>query len=144
MLAFIGNLSFLEMGMILVIAVLVFGRRLPEVAGQAAAQLHKARRALTDLRRESGIDEELRKARRTLSSADLSMHRQSAPKPSWYPKTDPGGTPHGPKAPKDAEGSDAAGDAEGSNAAGDAEGSNAAESMEPPPPASDRDVSGPS
>lgn len=135
MLAFVGNLSFLEMGMILVIAVLVFGRRLPEVAGQAAAQLHKARRALTDLRRESGIDEELRKARRTLSSADLSMHRQSAPKPSWYPKTDPGGTPHGPKAPKDAEGSDATGDAEGSDAA---------ESKEPPPPASDRDVAGPS
>ena len=98
MLAFIGNLSFLEMGVILVIAVLVFGRRLPEVAGQAAAQLHRARRALSDLRRESGIDEELRKARRTLSSADLSMRRQTAPKPSWYPPTDPGTGSGGPDA----------------------------------------------
>jgi Sec-independent protein translocase protein TatA len=126
MLAFIGNLSFLEMGMILVIAVLVFGRRLPEVAGQAAAQLHKARRALTDLRRESGIDEELRKARRTLTSADMSMRRQSAPKPSWYPKTDPGGTPHGPKT------------------GGDADGADATESEEAPPADVDRDAADPS
>lgn len=86
MLALIGNLSLLELVVIAVVAVLIFGRRLPEVAGQAAAQVMKAKRALTDLRRETGIDEELRRARqvvyeaaREASSPTPKQRREGAP-----------------------------------------------------------------
>ncbi len=52
--------------MIALVAVLVFGGRLPQVAGEAAATVQRLRRALTDLRRESGIDQELQNARREI------------------------------------------------------------------------------
>jgi sec-independent protein translocase protein TatA len=77
-LALIGNLSLLELLLIGVVAVLVFGRRLPEVAGQAAGQVMRAKRALTNLRRESGIDDELRRAR----DAAWSPARPARPRPS--------------------------------------------------------------
>ena len=60
------NLAPSEILIGLVVAVLVFGRRLPEVAVQTAGQLQKFKRALTDFKRETGIDEELRSARRSL------------------------------------------------------------------------------
>ncbi len=63
MLAFL-NLSVPEVVTIAVVAVLVFGRRLPEVAGQAAGMVQRMRRSIEDLRRESGIDRELRNARK--------------------------------------------------------------------------------
>jgi Sec-independent protein translocase protein TatA len=49
---------------IAVVAVLVFGARLPQVAGEAAATLQKVKRALGDLRRETGIDQEIYRAKR--------------------------------------------------------------------------------
>src|SRR5688572_18505639 len=58
-----------EIGLILVVAILVFGRDLPSAAVQAAATLQKLRRALADMRRETGIDEELRRARREFEQA---------------------------------------------------------------------------
>jgi len=64
--ALIGNLSLGELALIAALAVLVFGRRLPTVVAQAVGQLHKMRRALEDLRRESGIDEELRRIDHTV------------------------------------------------------------------------------
>ncbi len=69
MLAFISNFGFGETVVILILAVLIFGRRLPEVAAKAAVQVQRFRRQLLDLRRESGIDEELRQARRALYDA---------------------------------------------------------------------------
>ena len=63
------NLGMFEIGLILVVAVLVFGRDLPSAAVQAAATLQKLRRALADMRRETGIDEELRRARREFEQA---------------------------------------------------------------------------
>ena len=63
------NLGMLEIGLILVVAVLVFGRDLPSAAVQAAGTLQKLRRALADMRRETGIDEELRRARREFEQA---------------------------------------------------------------------------
>ena len=66
MLALFGNLSFSEILMIAVVAVMVFGKRLPEVAGQTVRQVAKLRRNLDDLRRESGIDRELRDVRGAL------------------------------------------------------------------------------
>lgn len=74
MLAFF-NLAPSEIVIGLVIAILVFGRRLPEVAGQAAGQFQKLRRALADLKRETGIDEELRAARRSIEDV--------VPRDSW-------------------------------------------------------------
>jgi Sec-independent protein translocase protein TatA len=65
-LAFIENLSFTEIIIVAVVAVLVFGGKLPEAAGQAAAQLQRLRRQLSDLRRDSGIDREIDAVRRTM------------------------------------------------------------------------------
>ena len=63
------NLSTGELVIIAVVAVLVFGRRLPEVAGQAAGMVQRMRRSLEDLRRDTGIDREIQNARRTMDEA---------------------------------------------------------------------------
>jgi Sec-independent protein translocase protein TatA len=63
------NLSPVEIVIILVVAIVVFGRRLPEVAGQAAGAVQRMRRSLEDLRRETGIDREIREARRAVEDA---------------------------------------------------------------------------
>jgi Sec-independent protein translocase protein TatA len=63
------NLSPVEVVIILVVAIVVFGRRLPEVAGQAAGAVQRMRRSLEDLRRETGIDREIREARRAVEDA---------------------------------------------------------------------------
>jgi Sec-independent protein translocase protein TatA len=64
--AFIGNLSFLEMALIATVAIMVFGRNLPRVAAQAYTRFQEARRALTTVWRESGIGEEIRQVQREL------------------------------------------------------------------------------
>lgn len=68
-LAFIQNINPTELLLIAIVAVVVFGRRLPVVAGQAMAHVQRARRAFNDLRRETGIDDEIRDARRTFEQA---------------------------------------------------------------------------
>jgi len=60
------GLSPQELFVIAIVAILVFGQKLPQVAGEAAATVQKIRRALHDLRRESGIDHELSRARREI------------------------------------------------------------------------------
>ncbi len=57
-----------ELIVVAVVAVIVFGQRLPQVAGEAAATVQKLKRALNDLRRESGIDNEIRNARREIET----------------------------------------------------------------------------
>src|SRR5262245_11610706 len=57
--ALIWNLGFSEIVLIAIVAILIFGKRLPEVASQTFRQVTKLRRNLEDLRRESGIDKEL-------------------------------------------------------------------------------------
>lgn len=69
MVAFIQNLNFTELAIIAIVAVLVFGRRLPEVAGQAARGLAKAKRTLQEVRRQSGLDEELTSFRQSVAQA---------------------------------------------------------------------------
>ncbi len=64
---FLG-LSPTELFVIAIVAILVFGARLPQVAGEAAATLQRFRRSLTDLRRETGIDQEIARARREFES----------------------------------------------------------------------------
>ena len=68
MLAIISNLSPGEVIVVVIAAVLIFGRRLPEVAAQGAVQLQKLRRGVNDFKRESGFDEEIRKAKRLVDS----------------------------------------------------------------------------
>jgi Sec-independent protein translocase protein TatA len=67
--AFLENLSLTEICIVIVVAVMVFGGKLPEAAGQAAAQLQKLRRTLTDLKRETGIDKELAEMKRNVEQA---------------------------------------------------------------------------
>jgi len=51
---------------IAIVAVLIFGKNLPEVAGKVYAQLRKVRRAIDDLRRETGIDRDFHDIRRDM------------------------------------------------------------------------------
>ncbi|HTF89180.1 MAG TPA: hypothetical protein VK843_12275 [Planctomycetota bacterium] len=63
------GLSAFEIIVIVVVAILVFGERLPQVAAEFAGWLMKLRRSLTDLRRESGIDREISEVRRQVENA---------------------------------------------------------------------------
>ena len=63
------NLGAQEIVILVVVAIVVWGRRLPEVAGQAAGVVQRMRRSLDDLRRETGIDREIAEARRAVESA---------------------------------------------------------------------------
>jgi len=68
-LAFFGNLAPMEMLLLAVVAVLVFGKRLPEVAGRGFTQLRRWRQSLDQLRRDSGIDRELHNIERSVRDA---------------------------------------------------------------------------
>jgi Sec-independent protein translocase protein TatA len=59
-LSLLWNLSFGEFVLIAIVALLIFGKRLPEVASQSFRQVAKLRRTLDDMRRETGIDREIR------------------------------------------------------------------------------------
>ncbi len=73
--ALIWNLGFGEVVLIAIVSILIFGRRLPEVASQSFRQMAKLRRNLEDLRRDSGLDRELRDVRGALR--DLSREIDS-------------------------------------------------------------------
>lgn len=67
-LALFGNLSYAEILCILVVAIMVFGRRLPEVAARAAHQVMKLRRSLGTMWRETGLAEEWRQLQHGVDS----------------------------------------------------------------------------
>ena len=76
MLALIDNLGGVELLIVCIAGLLVFGRRLPEVAGQAGKQLVRVRRSIDAAWRETGMEKELREVRRDLDAAiprDLSV-----------------------------------------------------------------------
>jgi len=60
-LAFIGNFALSELALIVCVALLIFGGRLPEVAMRAAAQVMRARKVVTRMWREAGLEQELRR-----------------------------------------------------------------------------------
>lgn len=66
MLGLIDNLGFGEFMIVAVVALLVFGKRLPHVAGQAGAQLARLRRSLDTLWRETGVAREIRSVQNEL------------------------------------------------------------------------------
>ena len=78
MLAFLGNLGPLEIIVILVLAVLIFGKDLPQAASKAYLQARKLRNAVDDLRRDSGIERELRDIERTVREAEWEARRLEA------------------------------------------------------------------
>lgn len=76
MLAIFESLGFSELMIVMVAAILIFGKRLPEVASQAGQQIAKFRRSLQDIKTETGIDNDIRKIQREIQNAvprDLSM-----------------------------------------------------------------------
>jgi Sec-independent protein translocase protein TatA len=83
-LSLIGNIAPMEVLLIAILAVIVFGKRLPSVAGQVYAQFRRARGTLDRLRRESGIEQELRDIERSVREAEW---RKNLAEPSHLPAT---------------------------------------------------------
>ena len=80
MLAFFTDVSFAEILLVGAVALIIFGRRLPEVAMRAGAQFVRLRRQLSTVWRQTGLEEELRKVRREI---DLEERKLSAQIPDW-------------------------------------------------------------
>ncbi|MFT4710082.1 MAG: Sec-independent protein translocase protein TatA [Planctomycetota bacterium] len=94
MLAIISNLSPGEVIVVLIASILIFGRRLPEVAAKGAVQLQKLRRGVNDFKRESGFDEEIRKAKRLVDNPIREAAKELKKEPaSWRPPS-PRVAPH--------------------------------------------------
>lgn len=128
-LAIFGDLGFQELLLVALASVIIFGRRLPQVAARGYAQFQRVRRTLTQMWRETGIEEELRRVQRELEHAvprDLdpaALARQQTREIERALGTQPRGTQagHGPEpasAPPPSAAAPAGG-AEGSGAAGE-------------------------
>lgn len=84
--------------MIAVVAVIVFGKSLPQVAAKGYMQLRRLRRSMEELRRESGIDRELRSIEREMREAEREASLQagspadpaSVPGPASTPRIEEG------------------------------------------------------
>ncbi len=102
--AFLWNLSPLEFVLIGVVAVLVFGKRLPSVASQTYDQIRRFRSGLDQFRRETGIDHEMRAIERTMHDIEREVAAETPPiasrakslpppppppRPEKAPETDP-------------------------------------------------------
>lgn len=64
--------------MIAVVAVIVFGKSLPQVAAKGYMQLRRLRRSMEELRRESGIDREMRTIEREMRDAEREAYLAAA------------------------------------------------------------------
>lgn len=98
MLALIGNLSVGEIIVIAVLSILIFGGRLPEVAARAVHYFRQFRRGLDDLKRETGIDRELRNIEYEIRDAERAARKANPFSPQPPPglrnaRTDSGATP---------------------------------------------------
>jgi len=85
MLALLNNIGPLEIVVIVVVAVLIFGKDLPQAASKAYLQLRKLRGAVDDLRRDSGIERELRDIERRVREAEWEARRVDRPAPRSLP-----------------------------------------------------------
>lgn len=75
MLAFLSNLGPPEIILIAIVAILVFGKNLPEAAAKAVVQIRKFRSAVDDLKRDSGIEKEIRDIERSVREAEWEARR---------------------------------------------------------------------
>lgn len=74
MLAFL-NIGPAELILIAVVAVLIFGKDLPQAASKAYMQVRKLRNAVDELRRDSGIEREIRNIERNMREAEWEMRK---------------------------------------------------------------------
>lgn len=90
------NLNPWELVVIAIVAVLVFGKRLPEVTARGYREALRLRSALERMRRESGIDRELQSIRRTFDDADREARAlprlEAPPEPRAARSSGPGST----------------------------------------------------
>lgn len=86
MLALIGNLSVGETVLIAIVAILVFGERLPQAMSRAYREFLRFRGQIDKLRRESGIDQEVRNIKRTFHET-ASQARLDSPVDPPVPRT---------------------------------------------------------
>jgi len=98
MLAFLGDIGIFELVLIAVVAVLVFGKDLPQAASKAYLQVRKLRGAVDDLRRDTGIDRELRNIERSVREAEWEARRAepsggNLPRATPYPVAPPARDP---------------------------------------------------
>lgn len=63
----------MEIGIILAAAVMIFGRNLPRVVAELLTHLAKAKRAMREMWRETGIEEEMRKVQTEMRRAEASL-----------------------------------------------------------------------
>ena len=70
--AFLDNFGGGEMFVVAIVALLIFGKRLPEVAAQAGQALTKFRRGLDSAWSDTGMDHEIRKIKEAMPK-DMSM-----------------------------------------------------------------------
>ncbi len=92
MLAFLTNIGLPELVVIAVIAVLIFGKDLPQAASKAFVQVRKLRNAVDDLRRDSGIEREIRNIERNMREADWELRKlegQARSEPKTAPRAGP-------------------------------------------------------
>ncbi|MCP5021164.1 MAG: twin-arginine translocase TatA/TatE family subunit [bacterium] len=66
MLAIFNFLNFTEMGIVLVGAIMVFGKDLPKVVMRGLQQLSKLRRTVTEMWREAGLEQEFKRVKAEL------------------------------------------------------------------------------
>jgi Sec-independent protein translocase protein TatA len=71
--ALIGNLNLVEIAIIMAAAVMIFGRNLPRVVAEVLTHLAKAKRAMRDMWRETGIEQEMRKVQGEMRRAQASL-----------------------------------------------------------------------
>ncbi|MAF65025.1 MAG: hypothetical protein CMJ84_05105 [Planctomycetes bacterium] len=68
-LAFFGDIAAVEVLLVAAVAVMVFGKDLPQVAAKVFVQVQKLRRSVSQVWRESGMSQEIRKLQRELDQA---------------------------------------------------------------------------
>lgn len=90
MLAIVGNLGPAETVLIVVVAVLVFGGRLPEVARDAMRAFYKMRRSLDEIRHDmGGVGRELDDLRRDVTRTVEAPKPRGVRPPKREPEPDP-------------------------------------------------------
>ena len=73
MLAVFSKLGLTELIVIAVFGIMVFGRNLPRIAVQVAAQLTKMRRSLNKVWRETGVQDEIRRMQREMREVEYEV-----------------------------------------------------------------------
>ncbi|MAW59824.1 MAG: hypothetical protein CMJ94_03190 [Planctomycetes bacterium] len=106
-LAFIGGVELL---MVLLVGLLLFGGKLPDIAKDLGRTFFKAKRSLDEIRRESGIDDALRDLEResrdlNRTAQDIAAEARAAAQdvPDWRQALDPSAGPDHSEAIAEAE-----------------------------------------